>query len=282
MLRRMSHHLTVRHATASHVGLVHGHNEDSCYAGVRLLAVADGVGGEVAGEVASGLVIDALRGLDGNRPGDAVAALRDAVHAGNDGLREAVRTDPALAGMATTLTALLLDDAGAALAHAGDSRAYRLRDGELSQLTRDDTYVQHLVEEGHVQPEDVHRHPQRSLVTRVLQGGTGPAGPADDGVRRVDTAPGDRYLLCSDGLPDAAAAADIEATLREAAEPDDCAARLIELALAGGGPDNVTVVVADLAGPAGPARQARRLPVLVALVAVALLALGTVGYLTVR
>ena len=226
----------MRHATASHVGLVYDHNEDRAYAGRRLVAVADGVGGEVAGEVASGLAIAAVADADTGTPRlDALVA--DATRR----IADAVEQHPEHAGMATTLTVLAAEPGAVRLAHVGDSRAYLLRDAELTQLTRDDTFVQQLVETGHLAAADVPHHPHRSVVTRVLDGRPVPAWHA-----RLPAASGDRYLLCSDGLPDAVRADDIAATLRTVADPRDCADRLIAQALDGGGPDNVTVVVADL------------------------------------
>lgn len=241
----MSDHVTLRYAAASDRGLVREANEDSLFAGPRLVAVADGVGGQAAGEVASEIAIEALAPLDTAEPGDPVEELRAAVATANQKIRAATEADPALTGMATTLTALLLSGAELGLAHAGDSRAYLLHDGTVTQVTRDDTYVQRLVDEGRISTEEAGVHPYRSLVTRVLQG-----SPVEASYARLDAVPGDRYLLCSDGLPDAAPGELIVEALRDEPDPDRCAKRLIELALAGGGPDNVTVVIADVLGPA--------------------------------
>jgi len=241
MLAIMSDHVTLRYAAASDRGLVRANNEDCLYAGSRLIAVADGVGGQAAGEVASELAIAALAPLDDDGSGDPVAALRGAIETANRYIRAASESDPALAGMATTITALLLSGTSLALAHAGDSRAYLLRGGEVTQVTRDDTYVQGLVDQGCISPEEAGTHPQRSLVTRVLQGSS-----VEATYTRPDLMPGDRYLLCTDGLPDAVSPGAIAATLQGEADPERCVAQLIELALAGGGPDNVSVVVADL------------------------------------
>ncbi|GAA4211674.1 PP2C family protein-serine/threonine phosphatase [Actinocatenispora rupis] len=255
--------LVLRHATASHVGLVYDHNEDSAYAGRRLVAVADGVGGEVAGEVASGLAVAAVRAADRQAR---AGGLRTAAEDANDRIAAAVAEDPALSGMATTLTAVLLDRDAVRLAHVGDSRAYRLRDGEVLQLTRDDTFVQYLVDSGHLAAADVPHHPHRNVVTRVLSG-----APVAVTHSRLPARVGDRYLLCSDGLPDAVAADDIAATLRDVPDADACADRLINLALAGGGPDNVTVIVADVA-----AARPRRTP-LVAVLALTLCVAGVLA-----
>lgn len=228
----------LRPATATHPGLVRPNNEDAAYADARLIALADGVGGEVAGEIASALAIEALKAA--GRATDPVAGLRAALLDANARIAAATADDPALAGMGTTATAILCRGPHAALGHVGDSRAYRLRDGDLDQLTRDDTYVQQLVEEGRITAEQARVHPQRSMVTNVLQG-----VPADLTVTGFRPQPGDRYLLCSDGLPDAVPDGDIADTLRDNPDPAACADRLISLALAAGGPDNVTVIVAD-------------------------------------
>ena len=235
----MRRRLVLRPATATHPGLVRPNNEDSAYAGARLVALADGVGGEVAGEVASALAIEALRAAEA--AADPVAGLRAALADANTRIAAATADDPGLAGMGTTATAILCRGRHAALGHVGDSRAYRLRDGDLAQLTRDDTYVQQLVEEGRITAEQARVHPQRSMVTNVLQG-----VPAEVAVTGFRPHPGDRYLLCSDGLPDAVPDADIAEALRANADPAACADRLISLALAAGGPDNVTVIVADV------------------------------------
>jgi len=242
----MSDACTLRYAAISHRGLVRPANEDSVHAGPRLVAVADGVGGQAAGEVASRLAIEALAPLDTEDTGDPVEAMRSAVHAANEALRSAIRADPALTGMGTTITALLLSGRTLVLAHAGDSRAYHLRDGEVTQVTRDDTYVQWLVEKGAISEEEAGTHPQRSVVTRVLQG-----NPVEATYEERKAVPGDRYLLCSDGLPAAVAPEVIAATLRDERDPERCVARLVELALEGGAPDNVTVAIADVA----PARD---------------------------
>jgi protein phosphatase len=269
----MSDACTLRYAAVSNRGLVRAINEDSLYAGPRLVVVADGVGGHAAGEVASELVVSALAPLDSNTDasGDPVDALRTAVRAANDRLRTAVEADPALTGMGTTLTALLLSGETLALAHAGDSRAYRLRDGGITQLTRDDTYVQRLIDEGCISAEEADTHPHRSVVTRVLQG-----SPVEATYESAEAVPGDRYLLCSDGLTAAVPVEVITAVLRDEPDPDRCVACLMDAALAGGAPDNVTVVVADVVtrqeSPASPAgvRAALLATMLIAAVAAGL------------
>jgi serine/threonine protein phosphatase PrpC len=234
--------LTLRYAARSDRGLIRGGNQDSVYAGPRLLAVADGMGGMAAGDVASNIVIAAMAPLDEDVASNAVLdALRGAVDSANQQIRETVEANPAMEGMGTTLTALLFGGTKFGMVHIGDSRAYLLRDGEFGQVTKDDTYVQMLVDEGRISLEEADSHPQRHLLFRALDGRD--AEP-EYSVRQAT--PGDRYLLCSDGLSSVVSAETIEATLREYANPDQCAERLVQLALRGGGPDNITVIVADV------------------------------------
>jgi protein phosphatase len=221
--------------------LVRANNEDSVYAGARLLALADGMGGHAAGEVASQLVIAALAHLDDDEPGgDLLSKLDAAVREGNSAIAAHVEADPELDGMGTTLTAILFAGNRLGLVHIGDSRGYLLRDGELNQITKDDTFVQTLVDEGRITAEEAHSHPQRSLIMRALTG-----HEVEPTLIMREARAGDRYLLCSDGLSDPVSHETILEALQipEVAESAD---RLIELALRGGGPDNVTVVVADV------------------------------------
>ena len=243
--------LVLRYAARSDVGLVRSNNEDSVYAGARLLALADGMGGHAAGEVASQLVIAALAHLDDDEPGgDLLAKLDGAIRSGNSAIAAQVEMEPDLEGMGTTLTAILFAGNRLGLAHIGDSRGYLLRDGELTQITKDDTFVQTLVDEGRITREEAHSHPQRSLIMRAL---TGHEVEPTLTMREVRT--GDRYLLCSDGLSDPVSDETILDAL-QILDVTDSADRLIELALRGGGPDNVTVVVADVVdydyGPTQP------------------------------
>lgn len=233
--------LVLRYAARSDRGLVRANNEDSVYAGARLLALADGMGGHAAGEVASQLVIAALAHLDDDEPGgDLLSNLDQAVREGNAAIAAQVELDPDLDGMGTTLTAILFDGNRLGLVHIGDSRGYLLRDGDLTQITKDDTFVQTLVDEGRITAEEAHSHPQRSLIMRALTG-----HEVEPTLIMREARAGDRYLLCSDGLSDPVS----QETILEALKiPDvaESADRLIELALRGGGPDNVTVVVADV------------------------------------
>jgi protein phosphatase len=233
--------LVLRYAARSDRGLVRTNNEDSVYAGARLLALADGMGGHAAGEVASQLVIAALAHLDDDEPGgDLLAKLDEAVREGNASIAAHVDSDPELEGMGTTLTAILFAGNKLGLVHIGDSRGYMLRDGELAQITKDDTFVQTLVDEGRITAEEAHSHPQRSLIMRALTG-----HEVEPTLIMREARVGDRYLLCSDGLSDPVSQETILEALR-IPEVTESADRLIELALRGGGPDNVTVVVADV------------------------------------
>ena len=199
------------------------------------------MGGMAAGDVASNIVIGAMAPLDEDVPGDAlVDALRSAVGTANQQLRDTVDANPQLEGMGTTLTATLFSGSKIGMVHIGDSRAYLLRNGEFAQITKDDTYVQMLVDEGRISAEEASSHPQRSLLTRALDGRD--IDP-EYSVRQV--LPGDRYLICSDGLSGVVSADTIGDTLREYADPQQCVERLVQLALRGGGPDNITVIIAD-------------------------------------
>ena len=233
--------LALRYAARSDRGLVRANNEDSVYAGARLLALADGMGGHAAGEVASQLVIAHLAHLDDDEPGgDLLSKLDKAVHEGNSAIAREVEENPELEGMGTTLTAILFAGDRLGLVHIGDSRGYLLRDGELAQITKDDTFVQTLVDEGRITAEEAHSHPQRSLIMRALTG-----HEVEPTLIMREARVGDRYLLCSDGLSDPVSHETILEALK-LADVGESADRLIELALRGGGPDNVTVVVADV------------------------------------
>jgi protein phosphatase len=240
--------LALRFAARSHTGLLREGNEDSVYAGPRVLAVADGMGGHAAGEVASAVAIAALAPLDEDAPGsDLLDVLRERAVAANDHLRDMVHGDHGLDGMGTTLTAFLFAGSRLGLIHIGDSRAYLLRDGVLTQITHDHTLVQALVDEGRISGEEASSHPQRSLITRALDGREGIE--PDLSVREVRA--GDRYLLCTDGLTGPVGRPE---TLQEALEipdPQSSCDRLVQLALRGGGPDNVTVIVADVVDASG-------------------------------
>ncbi|MET8474139.1 Stp1/IreP family PP2C-type Ser/Thr phosphatase [Streptomyces sp. NPDC006422] len=235
--------LSLRFAAGSHKGMIREGNEDSGYAGPRLLAIADGMGGQAAGEVASSEVISTIVALDDDVPGsDILTSLGTAVQRANDQLRMMVEEDPQLEGMGTTLTALLWTGQRLGLVHVGDSRAYLLRDGVLTQITQDHTWVQRLVDEGRITEEEATTHPQRSLLMRAL--GSGDHVEPDLSIREVRA--GDRYLICSDGLSGVVSHQTMEETLASYQGPQETVQDLIQLALRGGGPDNITVIVADV------------------------------------
>jgi serine/threonine protein phosphatase PrpC len=234
--------LKLRYAAVSDTGLIRSANQDSVHAGPRLLAVADGMGGMAAGDLASRIVIESVAPLDREIPDDGlIDAMREALATANGRIREAVAEDPTRDGMGTTLTAVLFTGTALALGHVGDSRAYLLREEQLQQMTRDDTFVQMLVDEGVITPEQASHHPRRAVVTQALQGGD--ATPAYTFMRPTA---GDRWLLCSDGLSNVVSAETIAETLNGYPDPQECARRLVDLALRAGGPDNITVVIADV------------------------------------
>jgi len=233
--------LVLRYAARSDRGLIRGTNQDSVYAGPRLLAVADGMGGHAAGDVASKVVIAALEHLDDDAPsGDLLQSMRQAVFDGSEHLREVIRESPQLEGMGTTLTAVLFAGGRLGLCHVGDSRAYLMRDGELAQITHDDTFVQSLIDEGRITEEEANSHPQRSLLLRALNG-----QDVEPDLSMRDARAGDRYMLCSDGLSGVVSAETLAQAMRDP-DPQATADRLIELALRSGGPDNITCIVADV------------------------------------
>ncbi|WP_257183197.1 PP2C family protein-serine/threonine phosphatase [Corynebacterium cystitidis] len=233
--------LKLNFVAVSDRGLVRGNNEDSAYAGPHLLLLADGMGGHAAGEVASQLMVRHMEHLDQDpEDNDMLALLGAAADDANASIADAIRENPEQDGMGTTLTALLFNGREFGLIHAGDSRGYRLRDGKLEQITIDDTFVQSLVEQGKLDPEDVSTHPQKSLILKAFTG-----RPVEPGLAHVDARAGDRLLLCSDGLSDPVTASTIEESLGQGT-PDEAAHKLIELALRSGGPDNITIVIADI------------------------------------
>ncbi len=234
---------------ASDPGLVRAGNEDSLYAGSTLFAVADGLGGHAAGEVASATAIEALAGLDGQSfpdPAAARQALEAAVVAANQAVAGKAAADPRLWGMGTTLTAALVEDARLHLAHVGDSRAYLLRRGEpLRQLTDDHTVVAELVREGRLSAEEAAVHPGRSILTQAigLERDLVVDAPAP-----LALVPDDQVLLCSDGLTDVLADGRIAELLGRHDQGGQTCRALVDAANAAGGPDNVTVVLVRVAG----------------------------------
>jgi PPM family protein phosphatase len=236
--------LQLHSAAVTDRGLVRSANQDSVYAGARLLAVADGMGGMAAGDLASAIAIEAVAPADVDlADGQLVDALRAVIEKASGRIRAAVAEDPKRDGMGTTLTALLASATGTelALAHIGDSRAYLLRGGVLQQMTKDDTFVQMLVDEGVITADQASSHPRRAVVTQALQG-----EPVEPAFSTIEPQPGDRWMLCSDGLSNVVREDTIATVLTEVAEVEPCAHRLVDLARRAGGPDNITVVVADV------------------------------------
>ena len=253
--------LSVRYAAASDAGRVRPRNQDAGYAGPALLAVADGFG--PGGERASAAAIEALRPLESPAvPADLLNLLSEAVTAAEASVRSLSASEPELEGSGSTLTAMLLSGSRLALVHVGDSRAYLFRDGGLFQVTHDHSVTQSMIDSGRLTPEEAASHPQRSLLVRALgvssetiraaglpEGLAGAAGPAD--LSLLDAQPGDRYLLCSDGLTAVVPAAVIRETLADRRlSPGDAVQRLVALANEAGGPDNIVCALADI-GRAG-------------------------------
>jgi protein phosphatase len=229
----------------SDVGRVREHNEDAAFVGPYVALVADGVGGAAAGEVASATaayVVSATALAQFGLPPEQV--LREAVAAVRRDLRAGVEVVPERAGMATTLTAVVCDGHRVVLGHLGDSRAYVVRDGRLTQVSHDHTYVQHLVDAGQLDPAEVPSHPWRNVVMRSLHDTTD-AALDDIDLVTLEVGPGDRILLCSDGLTDLVPVSRIREVLG-LRDPQSAAAVLAQSALLAGGRDNVTCVVLDL------------------------------------
>ncbi len=238
-------------AAVSNVGKVRSNNQDSGFAGAQLFVVADGMGGHAAGDVASAIAVNRIAETDTARyssPQDAEFALQSALVAANQLLAETVFEHPELTGMGTTVSAMIRVGDSMAIAHIGDSRIYLYRDGELSQVTTDHTFVQRLVDSGRITAEEALIHPRRSVLMRVL-GDIDQAPEIDTSI--LTTRKGDRWLLCSDGLSSYVDEDRIKSILGDNAPPSDVADRLVREALEHGAPDNVTVVVADV-DPEGP------------------------------
>lgn len=234
-------HFTAR----SDVGLVRENNQDSGYAGRHLLLLADGMGGPAGGDIASSVAVAHFVPLDDDTvPADQMLLLlRGALQGAHDELIDRSSVAPQLRGLGTTCIALLRSGNKLAMVHIGDSRAYLLRDGQLTQVTTDHSLVQYLVETGQITPEQAENHPKRSVILRVL-GDTPGTVSADETLREAKV--GDRWLLCSDGLSGVVSADTISEVMQTTTDLDECADRLIQLALLGGAPDNVTCVMADV------------------------------------
>ncbi|ACQ82274.1 protein serine/threonine phosphatase [Beutenbergia cavernae DSM 12333] len=234
--------VSFRFAAITDLGTVRTNNEDTALATPHLLALADGMGGHAAGEVASAVAMRAVLDLVRDPPaGDLAGAVVGAAQRARGALHAMSRADPELEGMGTTLVVLAAGGDGLTLAHIGDSRLYRMRDGQLTQLTVDHTHVQRLVDNGQLTPAGARTHPYRSMILRSLD------DTSDDepDIAVPDIAPGDRLLLCSDGLSDYVADEHLEALLADG-DVEHAAQALVDVALTMHSRDNVTVVVADV------------------------------------
>lgn len=233
------------YAALSDIGKIRQSNQDSGYAGPNLLVLADGMGGPAGGDIASSIAIDHLRSLDteADNPEEALESLQEAISQAHQELCERSTQDPALAGLGTTCIAIRRSQNAITMTHIGDSRAYRLRGGELRQMTNDHSFVQYLVDTGQLTPEQAETHPQRSVLLRVL-------GDSQEDVTLDESHPeftvGDRWLLCSDGLCGFVSGQTIGKILYRSETPQQACESLVELALKAGGPDNITCVVADI------------------------------------
>jgi serine/threonine protein phosphatase PrpC len=226
--------MRVRVGARSDIGRARERNEDSYLIKEPLFAVADGMGGARGGDVASSLALEIMEG-------DRATALVETIKQANQRVLERAESDRDLRGMGTTLTAVVAEDAKAHVAHVGDSRAYLLREGNLQQLTEDHTLVQRMVREGRITPEEARRHPQRSVITRAL--GVEVDLPVDE--LTLDMHPGDRLVLCTDGLTSMVEGDRIQEILRGEDDPQVACDRLIDAANRAGGDDNITVIVVD-------------------------------------
>jgi serine/threonine protein phosphatase PrpC len=238
-------------AALSHVGKVRSNNQDSAYSGHQLFVVADGMGGHAGGDVASAMAINRIIEADEPYPSSeaAEATLQSAILAANSILNDTVYEHRELTGMGTTVSALAVIGTEVAIAHIGDSRIYLFREGELSQITVDHTFVQRLVDSGRITPEEAAVHPRRSVLMRVL--GDVDASPEVD-TMTLGTQPGDRWMLCSDGLSGVVDDEHIAATMAEGLTPQRTSEKLVRQSLDRGAPDNVTVVVVDIVDHALP------------------------------
>lgn len=235
--------LIMRYAARSDVGRIRSKNDDSAYVGRHLAVVADGMGGHAGGDVASAsTVLDMIHLDHDDYPDGADTILADEIQTANSLLSELVHQNPKLSGMGTTVTALLLEDRKLHFAHIGDSRAYRLRNKKFEQVSIDHTFVQRLIDEGRLRPEEAETHPHKNVLMRVL--GDVDASPELD-LDALDVEPGERWLLCSDGLNYVAGHV-VERVVRETKDLRECAEILVNLTLEAGAPDNVTVVVLEI------------------------------------
>ncbi len=232
----------MRYAALSDPGRVRENNEDSYHADGRLFIVADGMGGHRGGEVASAMAIESFLAFErGNKGLPPLRRLRDGIATANQAVLKKAGGSPELEGMGTTFTAVLVEG-GVYLGHVGDSRAYICREGALRLMTRDHSLVERMVREGFLTPREARLHPQRNVILRAL----GIAKGLEVDLDEVEVRPGDRLLLCSDGLSGCVEDAEIEAVLSAVADLEGCCRALVEAANARGGPDNITVVLVEL------------------------------------
>jgi PPM family protein phosphatase len=234
--------VNIRIGAKTDVGRRREVNEDSFLVHEPLFVVADGMGGHVAGDIASTTAVDSIKEQSANARADDLNTLAGLVLGANTRIWEKAEGDPSLRGMGTTCTLLMLDSSKAHFAHVGDSRAYLLRGGKLTQITEDHTLVGRMVKEGRLSSEEAERHPQRSIVTRAL----GVDSEVEVDLMTVDVAEGDRILICSDGLSSMIDADAIGAILTEEQDPQAASERLIDAANEAGGEDNITVVIVDI------------------------------------
>jgi PPM family protein phosphatase len=273
----------VRASALTDVGRVREGNEDACFAGDHVFAVADGLGGHRAGEVASDLALGSVRALDQADARSAAKGIADAVRKGNRAVHDRSEKEESLQGMGTTMTAVVISGDTAFIAHVGDSRCYLIRGGTITQLSRDHTLVARMVSEGRLTPEQAEAHPQRSVLTRAL----GADRDVDVDESRITVMDGDRLLLCSDGLTGMLSNDEIRDYVAGGADLDEICRRLVDAANERGGLDNITVVLIDVTGTPGaaarkPHRTRGRFPVRLVIWLLLLLALGIGGYGGVR
>lgn len=239
-------------AAKTDVGRVRQANEDSYLVKEPLFAVADGMGGHIAGDVASATAVDLIsERADESMPRN-TAELASIVRGANAAVWEKAQNDPALRGMGTTCTLALFNEHEIHIAHVGDSRAYLYRGQELSQITEDHTLVSRMVREGRLKAEEAERHPQRSIITRAL----GVDADVEVDELSMEVAEGDRFLLCSDGLTSMIGYHDLHEVLSTQPDPNAAAEELVSRALDAGGEDNITVVLIDLTGAASATASA--------------------------
>ena len=246
------------------IGCLRDHNEDSLVVTPPLFAVADGMGGHAAGEVASEIAVRVLSELAPEHPDG--EALGRAIEEANRAVIQAAREGRGRQGMGTTMTAAMLEGERLVIAQVGDSRAYLLHQGKLQQLTREHSLMADMIEAGQLTPEEARTHPQRSVITRAL----GSDAHLHPDIYEINVETGDRLLICSDGLSGMIFDDQIENTLRRVQDPQRCASQLVNEAIAAGGHDNVTVIVADVTGYAEVRRKklARKTKLSIALVLV--------------